>query len=106
MDHRALRRHRAGQPLRTLARRHLVGRALRRLPASDPDGRTSRAVPRLRCEVEPVAVAVMAKVPGATPVKSRLHPALTPDRATELYRCFLLDRLDALARLPGIEPVV
>jgi rSAM/selenodomain-associated transferase 1 len=48
----------------------------------------------------------MAKVPGATPVKSRLHPALTPDRATELYRCFLLDRLDALAAVPGIEPVV
>ncbi len=48
----------------------------------------------------------MAKVPGATPVKSRLHPALTPDRATELYRCFLLDRLDALATVPGIEPVV
>lgn len=52
------------------------------------------------------AVAVMAKVPGATPVKSRLHPALTPDRATELYRCFLLDRLDAIATVPGIEPVV
>jgi len=52
------------------------------------------------------AVAVMVKVPGATPVKSRLHPALTPDRATELYRCFLLDRLDALAKVPDIEPVV
>ena len=76
-------------------------------------------MPRLRCQVEPLArararttagrapaVAVMAKVPGATPVKSRLDPALTPDRATELYRCFLLDRLDALARVPGIEPVV
>jgi rSAM/selenodomain-associated transferase 1 len=35
-----------------------------------------------------------------------LHPALTPDRATALYRCFLLDRLDALATVPGIEPVV
>ena len=52
------------------------------------------------------AVAVMAKVPGATAVKSRLHPALTPERATALYRCFLLDRLDALAALPGIAPVV
>ena len=39
-------------------------------------------------------------------MKSRLHPALTPERATELYRCFLLDRLDALATVPGIEPVV
>jgi uncharacterized protein len=48
----------------------------------------------------------MAKVPGAAPVKSRLHAALTEPRATELYRCFLLDRLDALAAVPGIAPVV
>ncbi len=52
------------------------------------------------------AVAVMAKVPGAAPVKSRLHAALTEARATELYRCFLLDRLDALVAVPGIAPVV
>lgn len=52
------------------------------------------------------AVAVMAKVPGALPVKSRLHGALTAERATALYRCFLLDRLDALARVPGIAPVI
>jgi uncharacterized protein len=56
--------------------------------------------------VTPPAVAVMAKVPGAAPVKSRLHAALTEPRATELYRCFLLDRLDALAVVPGIVPVV
>jgi rSAM/selenodomain-associated transferase 1 len=48
----------------------------------------------------------MAKVPGVAVVKSRLHPALTPERATELYRCFLLDRLDALAAVPGTTPVV
>jgi uncharacterized protein len=52
------------------------------------------------------AVAVMAKVPGVTAVKSRLHPALTAEQATELYRCFLLDRLDALAGLAQIAPVV
>jgi uncharacterized protein len=52
------------------------------------------------------AVAVMAKVPGALPVKSRLHEALTAARATALYRCFLLDRLDALAGVPGIAPVI
>jgi rSAM/selenodomain-associated transferase 1 len=62
--------------------------------AASPDG-----------AVAPV-VAVMARVPGAGPVKSRLHTALTPARATELYRCFLLDRLDALALLPGIARVV
>lgn len=52
------------------------------------------------------AVAVMAKVPGAAPVKSRLHATLTEARATELYRCFLLDRLDALAALPDVAPVL
>jgi rSAM/selenodomain-associated transferase 1 len=54
----------------------------------------------------PPAVAVMAKVPGATPVKSRLHAALTPERATALYRCFLLDRLDALAAVPDVARVI
>lgn len=52
------------------------------------------------------AVAVMAKAPGHGPVKSRLHAALTPERATELYRCFLLDRLDAIAALAGVQPVL
>ena len=52
------------------------------------------------------AVAVMAKVPGATAVKSRLHPSLTAEQATELYRCFLLDRLDALTGLAQIAPAV
>jgi len=48
----------------------------------------------------------MTKVPGAVPVKSRLHAALGPDTATALYRCFLLDRLDALAALEGVAAVV
>ncbi len=52
------------------------------------------------------AVAVMAKTPGLGPVKSRLHPSLTPERATDLYRCFLLDRLDGLAALDGVERVI
>ncbi len=54
----------------------------------------------------PPAVAVMAKAPGMSPVKSRLHSILTPAEATELYRCFLLDRLDAVAGLPGVEAAV
>src|SRR5712664_3887852 len=49
------------------------------------------------------AVAVMAKVPGATAVKSRLHPSLTAEQATELYRCFLLDRLDAVLRQNSVR---
>ena len=52
------------------------------------------------------AVAVMAKAPGLGPVKSRLHAALTPECATELYRCFLLDRLDGVAALSGVQPVL
>ena len=54
----------------------------------------------------PPAVAVMARVPGAGPVKSRLHGALTAAQATALYRCFLLDRLDALAAVPDVVRVV
>jgi rSAM/selenodomain-associated transferase 1 len=54
----------------------------------------------------PPAIAVMAKVPGIGLVKSRLHGVLTADRATELYRCFLLDRLDAVAELDGVSPIV
>jgi glycosyltransferase A (GT-A) superfamily protein (DUF2064 family) len=44
----------------------------------------------------------MARVPGQGPVKTRLHGALSAARATELYRCFLLDRLDALAAVPEV----
>jgi uncharacterized protein len=52
------------------------------------------------------AVAVMAKVPGAAAVKSRLHPALGATLATRLYECFLRDRLDALASVDGIDRIV
>jgi rSAM/selenodomain-associated transferase 1 len=52
------------------------------------------------------AVAVMAKVPGLEPVKSRLHHALPPAMATLLYRCFLLDRLDDVLTLAGVCPVL
>jgi uncharacterized protein len=52
------------------------------------------------------AVAVMAKVPGTVLVKSRLHTVLSPDQASALYRCFLLDRLEGLATVSDIERVV
>jgi len=54
----------------------------------------------------PPAVAVMTKVPGMTVVKSRLHESLGAERATELYRCFLLDRLGAVAALRDISGAV
>src|SRR5262245_37240510 len=47
----------------------------------------------------------MAKAPDFGPVKSRLHAALSPELATGRYRCFLLDRLDAITGLGGGEPV-
>lgn len=56
--------------------------------------------------MKPPAIAVMAKVPGTAVVKSRLHTVLTPEQATALYRCFLLDRLDALLGVSDIERVV
>ncbi len=48
----------------------------------------------------------MAKVPGGAAVKSRLHPILGAAMATRLYECFLLDRLDALALVEHVDPVV
>ena len=51
-------------------------------------------------------MAVMAKVPGAAVVKSRLHPALGVETAARLYECFLRDRIDALSILEGIARVI
>jgi hypothetical protein len=62
--------------------------------------------PVAEVSILPPAVAVMAKVPGMAVVKTRLHESLGAERATELYRCFLLDRLDALATLRDITGVV
>lgn len=39
-------------------------------------------------------------------VKSRLHAVLGAAPATLLYRCFLLDGLEAAAALPGVAPVL
>jgi rSAM/selenodomain-associated transferase 1 len=51
------------------------------------------------------ALAVMLRVPGAEPVKTRLHPALGRGPATLLYRCLLLDTLDIAARVVGASSV-
>jgi len=48
----------------------------------------------------------MAKAPGVTVVKSRLHPALGAEMATRLYECFLRDRIDALSTLEGVDRVI
>lgn len=52
------------------------------------------------------ALAVMARAPGSESVKTRLHAALGVGPATLLYRCFLLDGLEAAAALPGLAPVL
>src|SRR5438552_18809685 len=53
-----------------------------------------------------VALAVMAKVPVAGAVKTRLCPPLRPGEAATLARCFLQDRVDQLAALPLGDPMV
>jgi uncharacterized protein len=52
------------------------------------------------------ALFVMAKVPRAGQVKTRLCPPLTSETAAGLYRCFLSDVLDLVAGVPGVDPVV
>lgn len=48
----------------------------------------------------------MARVPGLEPVKSRLTRTITPEMATLLYRCFLLDRVETLRGRPEIALLV
>ena len=52
---------------------------------------------------KPPAVIVFARAPSAGGTKTRLIPALGPDGAADLYRCFLLD---TLANLQGVDAEV
>jgi rSAM/selenodomain-associated transferase 1 len=52
------------------------------------------------------ALFVMAKAPRPGQVKTRLCPPLDHGTAARLYRCFLLDVLDLVAAVPGVDPVV
>lgn len=49
--------------------------------------------------MQPVAVAIMAKAPQGGAVKTRLSPPLSLADAAELYRCFLLDKIEQVRRL-------
>jgi rSAM/selenodomain-associated transferase 1 len=49
------------------------------------------------------ALAIFAKAPVVGQVKTRLCPPLTPEQAAELYRCFLLDILENVSVLPGVD---
>lgn len=53
-----------------------------------------------------VALAVMAKVPVAGEVKTRLCPPLAPIQAATLAECFLLDRLEQLGEVPDADALV
>jgi rSAM/selenodomain-associated transferase 1 len=53
-----------------------------------------------------IALAVMAKVPMAGEVKTRLCPPLAPAEAASLAECFLLDRLEQLAAVPDADALV
>ena len=52
------------------------------------------------------AVVVMAKAPEPFKVKTRLTPPLDPKIASDLYHCFLLDKLEQVRGLEGVCPVV
>ena len=49
------------------------------------------------------ALVIFAKAPVAGEVKTRLCPPLTPEQATELYRCFLLDILENVSVLKDVR---
>ncbi len=52
------------------------------------------------------ALVVVAKRPMPGETKTRLCPPLEPDQAAELYRCFLLDTVDLMARADGARPII
>ena len=54
-------------------------------------------------EHQKLLLVVVAKAPVPGEVKTRLHPQLTIDEATDLYRCFLQDRIKEIGRLTEID---
>ena len=54
-------------------------------------------------EHQKLLLVVVAKAPVPGEVKTRLHPKLTIDEATDLYRCFLQDRIKEIGRLTEID---
>jgi hypothetical protein len=52
------------------------------------------------------AVIIMAKAPIATEVKTRLVPPLDSQTASDLYRSFLLDKIEQVKTMNGVHPFV
>ncbi len=53
-----------------------------------------------------IVVAIMAKTPRAGEVKTRLCPPLSGAEAAELYRCFLLDKIEQVRALKEATPAI
>ena len=49
---------------------------------------------------------VVAKQPAPGQTKTRLSPPLTPDQASALYECFLLDTLDEMRKVDHAQHVI
>ena len=56
--------------------------------------------------MEPIAVAIMAKEPRAGEAKTRLCPPLSLADAAELYRRFLLDKIEQVRSLRTARPAI
>ncbi|MFQ5846730.1 MAG: TIGR04282 family arsenosugar biosynthesis glycosyltransferase [Candidatus Methylomirabilales bacterium] len=54
----------------------------------------------------PLVITIMARVPRAGEVKTRLTPPLTATEAAELYRCFLLDKIEQVRTLTAVSPAI
>lgn len=52
------------------------------------------------------ALIVVAKRPEPGKTKTRLSPPLTPQLASQLYECFLLDTLDRMRQVKGAHKVI
>ena len=51
-------------------------------------------------------IIVFAKNPVPNQVKTRLVPALSPEQAATVYKAFLTDGCDALAKLPDVDLII
>jgi len=54
----------------------------------------------------PVGLAIMAKAPRVGAVKTRLCPPLRPPEAAELASCFLLDTVERVRGVAGVQPLM
>jgi len=53
-----------------------------------------------------VGLAIMAKAPRVGAVKTRLCPPLRAPEAAELARCFLLDAVERVRTVAGVDPIM